>query len=128
MRLFGLALAIAIPVSLEAQGVTPVAALRPEQALRFSLRDAVRAQEAYHLDNTRYAADAARLRLRPEAGVTVTVLHASQRGWVGKATHVAHPGKSCVVYFGYPDESFRIITDFEARRAKREGEVACDTF
>lgn len=113
---------------LVAQAVTPVAALRPEQAVRFSLRAAVRAQEAYQLDNTRYAQDVSKLRFQSEPGVTVTVLLATQRGWVGQATHSAKPGRTCVVYFGQVDPSFRMLTEFEGRRPKREGEPVCDSF
>ena len=122
------ALSLAAPFSVSAQGVTPVASLRPGQAVLFTLRAVVRAQEAYHLDNTRYASDPARLRFQAEPGVTVTVLHATQRGWVGQATHDGTPGRTCVVYFGYLDPALKILTEFEGRRPKREGEPVCDSF
>jgi hypothetical protein len=108
--------------------VTPVASLRPDQAVLFTLRAAVRAQEAYHLDNTRYATDVSALRFRAEPGVAVTVLKATQRGWAGQATHAARPGRTCVVYFGYLDPSLKVLTEFEGRRPKREGEPVCDSF
>lgn len=116
------------PVALHGQAVTPVAALTAEQAVLFTLRSAVRAQEAYHLDNTHYAADASKLRLKAEPGVTVKVLLATQRGWVGEAWHASKPGRTCVVYFGWVDPGFKVITEFEGRRPRREGEPACDTF
>ena len=111
-----------------AQSVTPVAALRTQQAVLFTLRSVVRAQEAYQLDNTRYAADVSKLRFRPEPGVTVAILVATQRGWVGEARMAGVPGKSCVVYYGSLDPSIKVITEFEGRRAKRQGEPVCDSF
>ena len=119
---------LTLPGMLQGQGVTPVASLRPGQAVLFTLRAAVRAQETYHLDNTRYASDPSTLRFRAEPGVTVTVLHATQRGWVGQATHAATPGRTCVVYFGYLDPALKVLTEFEGRRPKREGEPVCDSF
>jgi hypothetical protein len=118
----------AMPGVLQGQGVTPVASLRPGQEVLFTLRAVVRAQEAYQLDNTRYASDAAALRFRAEPGVRVTVLYATQRGWAGQATHAAIPRRTCVVYFGYLDPSVKVLTEFEGRRPKREGEPACDSF
>jgi hypothetical protein len=94
----------------------------------FTLRSVVRAQEAYQLDNTRYTADVSKLRFHPEPGVTVAILVATQRGWVGEARMAGVPGKSCVVYYGSLDPSIKVITEFEGRRAKRQGEPVCDAF
>ena len=123
-----LTLAVLAPAPCLAQSVTPVAALRTQQAVLFTLRSVVRAQETYQLDNTRYASDVSKLRFRPEPGVTVAILVATQRGWVGEARMAGVSGKTCVVYYGYLDPSARVITEFEGRRAKREGEPVCDTF
>ncbi len=111
-----------------AQSVTPVAALRSQQAVLFTLRSVVRAQVDYQLDNTRYASDVSRLRFRAEPGVTVAILVATQRGWVGEARMAGVTGKNCVVYYGDLDPSVKVITEFEGRRARREGEPVCDTF
>ena len=123
-----LTIALILQVPCLAQSVTPVAALRTQQAVLFTLRSVVRAQEAYQLDNTRYTADVSKLRFRPEPGVTVAILVATQRGWVGEARMAGVPGKSCVVYYGSLDPSIKVITEFEGRRAKREGEPVCDSF
>ena len=53
-----------------AQSVTPVAALRTQQAVLFTLRSVVRAQEAYQLDNTRYTADVSKLRFHSRMAAT----------------------------------------------------------
>ena len=111
-----------------AQSVTPVAALRSQQAVLFTLRSVVRAQVDYQLDNTRYASDVSRLRFRAEPGVTVAILVATQRGWVGEARMAGVTGKNCVVYYGDLDPSVKVITEFEGRRARREGEPVCDSF
>ncbi len=120
--------ALLSPAPCLAQSVTPVAALRTQQAVLFTLRSVVRAQEAYQLDNTRYASDVSKLRLRAEPGVTVAILVATQRGWVGEARMAGVPGKTCVVYYGSLDPSIKVMTVFEGRRAKREGEPVCDAF
>lgn len=120
--------ALLSPAPCLAQSVTPVAALRTQQAVLFTLRSVVRAQEAYQLDNTRYTADVSKLRFHPEPGVTVAILVATQRGWVGEARMAGVPGKSCVVYYGSLDPSIKVITEFEGRRAKRQGEPVCDSF
>jgi len=120
--------ALLSPAPCLAQSVTPVAALRTQQAVLFTLRSVVRAQEAYQLDNTRYASDVSKLRLRAEPGVTVAILVATQRGWLGEARMAGVPGKTCVVYYGSLDSSIKVMTEFEGRRAKREGEPVCDAF
>ncbi len=120
--------ALLSPAPCLAQSVTPVAALRTQQAVLFTLRSVVRAQEAYQLDNTRYASDVSKLRLRAEPGVTVAILVATQRGWLGEARMAGVPGKTCVVYYGSLDPSIKVMTEFEGRRAKREGEPVCDAF
>lgn len=120
--------ALLAPASALAQAVTPVAALKTQQAVLFTLRSVVRAQEAWQLDNTRYASDLSKLRFRPEPGVTVAILVATQRGWVGEARSAAAPGRTCVVYYGYLDPALKVITEFEGRRARREGEPVCDAF
>ncbi len=94
----------------------------------FTLRSVVRAQVDYQLDNTRYASDISRLRFRAEPGVTVAILVATQRGWVGEARMAGVTGKNCVVYYGDLDPSVKVITEFESRRARREGEPVCDSF
>ncbi len=116
------------PAALHGQAVTPVAGLTAQQAVLFTLRSAVRAQEAYHLDNTHYATEASKLRFTAEQGVVVKVLLATQRGWVGEAWHPSKPGRTCVVFFGWVDPGYKVITEFEGRRPRREGEPACDTF
>lgn len=129
MRSIALGLLVVLaPAVLHGQAVTPVASLTAEQSVLFTLRSAVRAQEAYHLDNTRYAADVARLRFTYEPGVTVKVLTATQRGWAGEAQHAARPGRTCVVFFGWIDPDYKLLTEFQGRRPRREGEPACDSF
>ena len=91
-----------------------------------SLRSLARAEEGYLNSRMRYAGSVDSLRFRPEPGVTVVVISASQRGWSAKAMWDKTPGRSCVVYFGYATDVKPPITDFEGRRPKREGEPACD--
>jgi hypothetical protein len=116
------------PASLAAQGARISVPPPPNasQSVLLSLRSLARAEEQYLDSRMRYAGSVDSLRFKPEPGVTVVVLWASQRGWSAKGTWDKSPGRSCVVYFGYTTDVKPPITDFEGRRPKREGEPVCD--
>ena len=119
---------LVFPAAVWAQGarVTLPPAPNATQSVRMSLRALARAQEQYLETRMRYASSADSLRFKPEPGVTLVVISGTQRAWSAKGMWDASPGRSCVVYFGYPTEVKPPITEFEGRRPKQEGEPACD--
>ena len=119
---------IILPASLAAQGarISIPPPPSPSQSVLLSLRSLARAEEQYLEGRMRYAGSVDSLRFKPEPGVTVVVISATQRSWSAKGMWDKSPGRSCVVYFGYASEVKPPVTEFEARRPKREGEPVCD--
>lgn len=117
-----------LPASLAAQGARISVPPPPNatQSVMLSLRSLARAEEQYLETRMRYAGSVDSLRFKPEPGVTVEVISASQRGWAARGMWDKSPGRSCVVYFGYTTDVKPPITEFEGRRPKREGEPVCD--
>ena len=119
---------LALPGFLSAQGARVSFPPPPNatQAVMISLRSLARAEEAYLERHLRYSGSVDSLRFTPEPGVTVEVISVTRNAWSARGTWDKSPGKSCVVYFGYASELKQPITEFEARRPKREGEPVCD--
>ena len=119
---------LVLPASVMAQGarITLPPPPNASQSVRMSLRTLARAQEQYFEAHMRYAPSADSLRFKPEPGVTIVVISATQRAWSAMGTWDKSPGRSCVVYFGYTTDVKPPITEFEGRRPKQEGEPACD--
>jgi len=119
---------LCIPASLAAQGARIMVPPAPNasQSVLISLRSLARAQEQYFESRMRYAPSVDSLRFKPEPGVTIVVISATQRACSAKGMWDKSPGRSCVVYFGYTSDVKPPITEFEARRPKQEGEPACD--
>jgi hypothetical protein len=119
---------IFLPASLAAQGprISVPPPPNPSQSVLLSLRSLARSEEQYLETRMRYAGSVDSLRFKPEPGVTVVVISATQRSWSAKGMWDKSPGRSCVVYFGYTSEVKPPITEFEGRRPKQEGEPVCD--
>ena len=114
---------LVLPASVAAQGarITVPPPPNASQSVRMSLRSLARAEEQYLESRMRYAASVDSLRFKPEPGVTVVVISASQRGWSAKGMWDKSPGRSCVVYFGYTTDVKPPITEFEGRRPEAGG-------
>ena len=91
-------------------------------AMRRSLLDLASLQEMHHGGSRGYGNDLAELGFRAPAGVTVTVLEASEAGWSASSAHQAVSGKSCVIYFG----KAQIPTTAGGKRPTRAAALACD--
>jgi hypothetical protein len=98
----------------------------PASVLKSALRSALTAQERFYADNETYAPSAEALGLRPEAGVRVDILVATDSGWQGRATHQSQPGRSCVVFVGPLDGAEAPRTDGDHEMAGEEGIPLCD--
>jgi hypothetical protein len=79
-------------------------AVDPLVQMRVDLRKLAQAQIAYFGTQNTYSRRVETLPLQYgwQRGVSVTLIHADQRSWTARATHVAAPDKSCVVWFGKP--------------------------
>ena len=117
---------LVIPTSVAAQGarITVPPPPNASQSVRISLRSLAQAEEQYFESRMRYSSSVDSLRFKPEPGVTIVVISASQRAWSAKGTWEKSPGRSCVVYFGYTSDVKPPITEFEGRRPRQEGEPA----
>ena len=74
----------------------------PFAGARSDLQRLVTAQEQHIANVGRYASRAQYLALRylPHAGVHLTIVSATDSGWIGRATRDGSPGGSCVVWVG----------------------------
>ncbi len=68
--------------------------------LRADLRNLVTAEESFFADSIRYTSALRSLGYRPSAGVTVTILGATDTSWSATATHVNLPGYVCGIFVG----------------------------
>lgn len=113
-------------VSRAADTASALDAVNPFVQMRVDLRNLVRSQDAYHATQGTYAR-----RLEPLAlqflwqrGVTVAILSADAHSWSARASHVAAPGKSCVIWSGAIRA--RPVTDSLQRSPERGGIPECD--
>ena len=126
----GLLLAvISLTLASPLQGQTASAAAwqgSPAPLLKNTLRAVAAAQARYYVANRTYAPSADRLELKPESGVRIEILGASPHGWQAKATYLAQPGLSCVIFTGSLDGAEAPRTDGDHEMAGEEGVPLCD--
>ena len=98
----------------------------PFVQMRVDLRNMVKAQEAYHATQGTYARRIEPLALQYlwQRGYSVAILSADPNSWSARASHVAQPGRSCVIWYG-PVRS-RPVTDSLQRSSDRPGAPVCD--
>jgi hypothetical protein len=101
-------------------------AVNPLVQMRVDLRKLAHAQVAYFGTQGTYSRRVETLPLQYgwQRGVSVTLIHADQRSWTARATHVARPNKSCVVWFGKPPR--RPITAAQQKVPPQSGVPICD--
>ncbi|HEU5042323.1 MAG TPA: hypothetical protein VFT84_15945 [Gemmatimonadales bacterium] len=113
-------------VSRAADTASALEAVNPFVQMRVDLRNLARSQDAYHATQGTYAKRLEPLALQYlfQRGVSVAILSADAYSWSARASHVAAPGRSCVVWFG-PVRA-RPVTDSLQRSSERSGIPACD--
>ena len=113
-------------VSRAADTASALDAVNPFVQMRVDLRNLVRSQDAYHATQGTYARRLEPLALQYlwQRGVTVAILSADAVSWSARASHVAAPGRSCVIWFG-PIRA-RPVTDSLQRSPARSGTPECD--
>ena len=101
-------------------------AVNPFVQMRVDLRNLVRSQDAYHATQGTFSRRLEPLALQYlwQRGVTVAILSADPYSWSARASHVAQPGKSCVIWFG--PVQIRPVTDAHQRTPEKSGTPACD--
>jgi hypothetical protein len=101
-------------------------AVSPTVQMRVDLRKLANAQTAYLGTQGTYSRRVETLPLQYgwQRGVSVTLIYADQRSWTARATHLANPGKSCVVWVGKPLK--RPATQARRRVPERSGVPVCD--
>lgn len=74
--------------------------------MAFALRKLAKSEEKYLALNGRYTMD--QTKLEPfswDAGVTITIVAATEQGWAARASFALFPGKTCVMWRGELDAS-----------------------
>lgn len=121
------ALVIGVPVVGAAQRAAPATwQATPASVLKSALRSTAAAQSRYRDAKGSYAPTVAPLALRLEPGVRVEILRAGTVGWQGRATHIAQPGRSCVVFVGSLEGAEAPRTDGDREMAGEDGIPLCD--
>jgi len=77
-------------------------AVDPIVVMKVDLRNLVRSQDTYFATQGIYArrTDPLPLQYLWHKGVTLKILSASQNSWSARASHIARPGTSCVIWYG----------------------------
>ncbi|MCC6317146.1 MAG: hypothetical protein IT361_05585 [Gemmatimonadaceae bacterium] len=101
------------------------------QHMTSALRALVEAQDAWFGNHERYGRALRRsgtggVTVQPETGVTLELMYVTGRGWTGRATHRALPGRSCVVFVGQVPDSRMPVTRRDSARPSRERTPVCD--
>jgi hypothetical protein len=113
--------------ALRAQTSAPAAwQATPASVLKSALRATLAAQDRYYTTHDAYAPSIEALGLRPEAGVRVDIVRATESGWQARATHQSQPGRSCVVFVGSLAGTEAPRTDGDREMAGEEGIPLCD--
>jgi hypothetical protein len=121
------ALVVGVPVVGAAQRAAPATwQATPASVLKNALRSTAAAQSRYRDAKGSYAPTVEPLALRLEPGVRVEILQAGRAGWQGKATHIAQPGRSCVVFVGSLEGAEAPRTDGDREMAGEDGIPLCD--
>jgi prepilin-type N-terminal cleavage/methylation domain-containing protein len=92
-------------------------------AMKADLRNLATIEETYASDNNGLYGDATQVNFKGSAGVTLTVVTNSGKGWKAEATH-ASTTKKCVAFVGDPN-GLPTLTKAPATGIN-EGEPACD--
>jgi type IV pilus assembly protein PilA len=96
--IIGLLAAIAIPKFANTKEKAVVSSMRSD------LRNLATAQEAYWVENRAYYGGAVpnlpTFQFQPTAGVTITIVNATDAGWSGRATAVPLTAQQCVIFYG----------------------------
>ncbi len=75
-----------------------------ERAMSVTLKSDLRVisiqQEIYFPGHQTYAGTWSVLHYNPSAHVTMNITYAAPDGWAAQATHAAHPGHLCGIFFG----------------------------
>jgi hypothetical protein len=113
-------------VSRAADTGSALEAVNPFVQMRVDLRNLVRSQDAYHATQGTFSKRLEPLALQYlwQRGVTVAILNADAYSWAARASHLAQPGKSCVIWFG--PVRVRPVTDGQQRSSEHAGIPACD--
>jgi hypothetical protein len=101
-------------------------AVNPTVQMRVDLRNLVRSQDTYFGVQGAYSrrTEPFALQFLWHRGVAITILSADGESWSAKATHVARPGKSCVVWMG--PVVHRPATDSQQRVSEKPAVPICD--
>jgi len=101
-------------------------AVDPGIQMRVDLRNLVRSQESYYANQGIYSrrTEPFALQYLWHKGVTISILSANDAAWSARATHVARPGRSCVIWFGPVAQ--RPATDAEKHSPDQPGIPVCD--
>ena len=102
-------------------------AVDPTVQMLVDLRNLVRSQDTYFGTQGVYSrrTEPFALQYLWHKGVTLSILSANDAAWSARATHVARPGKSCVIWLGPVAQ--RPATDAEKRSPDQPGTPACDS-
>ena len=113
-----------IPVDLDT--TSALDAVNPLVQMRADLRKLANAQTAYLGTQGTYSRLVETLPLQYgwQRGISVTLIYADPRSWTARATHTAHPGKSCVIWVGRPIR--RPVTEAQKKAPERSGIPVCD--
>jgi hypothetical protein len=101
-------------------------AVAPVVVMKVDLRNLVRSQDTYFATQGIYArrTDPLPLQYLWHKGVSLKILSATRDSWSARATHVARPGTSCVIWYG--PVPVRPETDVRRRVPDRSGIPVCD--
>lgn len=99
--------------------------------MRADLRQLVKAQEGWKAEHHEYGSALRRtgkggVHLDPSPGVKIELLYVTRESWVGRATHRAVKGKSCVIIVGAVPDSRMPKTRKDSALPTRAGEPTCD--
>jgi hypothetical protein len=100
--------------------------LDPLVVMKVDLRNLVRSQDTYFATQGIYArrTDPLPLQYLWHKGVSIRILSATRDSWSARATHVARPGTSCVIWYG--PVSARPETEVSKRVPDRSAVPVCD--
>ena len=96
-----------------------------------ALRSLIGAQDDWAREHNRYGRALRRsgtggVVVKPEPGITLELMYVTTKGWTGRATHRAMPGRSCVVFVGDIPVSRWPKTRHDGAIPTRERTPACD--
>lgn len=115
-----------VPVTRATDTASALEAVNAFVQMRVDLRNLIRSQDAYHATQGTYSRRMEPLALQYlwQRGVSVAILSADPYSWSARASHVAEPGKSCVIWVG--PVRIKPITDSQRHTPQKSGIPACD--